>query len=81
MNEKVKMEDELIRLREAIRQHNHRYYILDDPEVSDAEYDRLMRELEALEEKHPELVIPDSPTQKVGAEPVEEFGKQDAVLR
>ncbi len=60
-------------LRELINHHNYRYYVLDDPEVSDAEYDRLLRELEALEEAHPELVTPDSPTQRVGAAPADEF--------
>ena len=60
-------------LRELIRHHNYRYYVLDDPEASDAEYDRLMRELEELENKHPELITPDSPTQRVGAAPAEEF--------
>jgi len=60
-------------LRELINGHNHRYYVLDDPEVSDAEYDRLMRELEEIESTHPELVTPDSPTQRIGAAPAEEF--------
>ena len=60
-------------LRELINYHNHRYYVLDDPEVSDAEYDRLMRELEKIESAHPELVTSDSPTQRVGAAPTEEF--------
>lgn len=54
-------------LRAAIRQHNYRYYVLDDPTVSDAEYDRLFRELVALETQYPDLVTPDSPTQRVGA--------------
>ncbi len=61
-------------LREQIRFHNYRYYVLDDPIVSDAEYDALMQELLALEERYPELVTPDSPTQRVGAEPLEVFG-------
>jgi DNA ligase (NAD+) len=55
-------------LRELIRYHNHRYYVLDDPEVTDAEYDALMRELIALEEAHPELADPDSPSRRVGGE-------------
>ncbi len=54
-------------LHEALRHHNHLYYVLDDPEIPDAEYDRLMRELKSLEAEHPELVTPDSPTQRVGA--------------
>ena len=61
-------------LREQIRHHNYRYHVLDDPEIPDATYDRLVRELQALEEKHPELVTPDSPTQRVGAAPVSAFG-------
>lgn len=61
-------------LRDQIREHNHRYHVLDDPEVPDAEYDRLMRELQSLEEKYPELVSPDSPTQRVGDAPVSAFG-------
>lgn len=62
-------------LREEIRQHNYRYYVLNDPSVPDAEYDRLMRELEALEEEYPALQDPDSPTQRVGTTPVSEFGE------
>src|SRR5660397_46661 len=60
-------------LREVIRYHDHRYYALDSPEMSDSEYDRLFRELRALEEAHPEMVTPESPTQRVGAEPLEAF--------
>ncbi|HVN90560.1 MAG TPA: NAD-dependent DNA ligase LigA [Candidatus Binataceae bacterium] len=62
------------KLRELIHHHNYRYYVLDDPEVTDAEYDQLMRQLEALELAHPELLTPDSPTQRVGAAPSEKFG-------
>jgi len=58
-------------LRDEIRYHNHRYHTLDDIEIPDAEYDRLARELQELEQKYPELVTPDSPTQRVGAEPSE----------
>ena len=61
-------------LREQIRHHNYRYHVLDDPEVPDAEYDRLMRALQALESQHPELVSPDSPTQRVGDAPISAFG-------
>jgi len=61
-------------LREVINHHNYRYYVLDSPEISDAEYDELMRELSKLEVEHPELVTPDSPTQRIGAPPVEAFG-------
>ncbi len=56
-------------LRDKIRYHEHRYYVLDDPEISDAEFDRLMNELIALEAEHPELITPDSPTQRVGGKP------------
>ncbi|HET7559881.1 MAG TPA: NAD-dependent DNA ligase LigA, partial [Limnochordia bacterium] len=61
-------------LREAIRQHNHRYFVLDEPTLSDAEYDGLVRELVALEAAHPEWITPDSPTQRVGAAPASAFG-------
>jgi DNA ligase (NAD+) len=60
-------------LREEINYHNYRYYVLDDPVVSDAEFDRLLKELTRLEEQYPELVTPDSPTQRVGAKPLEKF--------
>ncbi|CAB3687264.1 NAD-dependent DNA ligase LigA [Achromobacter kerstersii] len=62
------------RLRAELEQHNVRYYVYDEPSVSDAEYDGLMRQLEALEAEHPELVTPESPTQRVGAAPVSAFG-------
>ncbi|MGE0486537.1 MAG: NAD-dependent DNA ligase LigA [Gammaproteobacteria bacterium] len=60
-------------LRETIEFHNHRYYVLDDPLIADAEYDLLLRELEQLEADHPELANPDSPTMRVGAAPAEQF--------
>jgi DNA ligase (NAD+) len=60
-------------LRRQIEQHNHRYYVLDDPEVSDSAYDALLDELRALESEHPELRTPDSPTQRVGGRPLEKF--------
>jgi len=62
-------------LREQIRHHEYRYYVLDDPEISDAEFDRLMNELKKLEAAHPELVTSDSPTQRVGGKPREGFVK------
>ncbi len=62
-------------LRRLVNYHNYRYHVLDDPEVSDGEYDALMQELRALEEAHPELLSPDSPTQRVGAAPSEKFGQ------
>ena len=61
-------------LREQINHHNHLYYVLDAPEISDSEYDRWLRELQQLEASHPELISPDSPTQRVGAAPVKAFG-------
>ncbi len=62
-------------LRREIERHNYLYYVKDAPEVSDAEYDRLFRELAALEEEHPELRTPDSPTRRVGAQPSKAFGE------
>jgi len=61
-------------LRETINHHNYRYYVLDSPEISDVEYDELMKEFRQLEAEHPELVTPGSPTQRIGAPPVEAFG-------
>ena len=60
-------------LRKQIHYHNYRYYVLDDPVISDAEFDHLMQELIRLEDEYPELVTPDSPTQRIGAEPLEKF--------
>jgi DNA ligase (NAD+) len=60
-------------LRKQIREYDHRYYVLDQPIISDYEFDQLMRELKTLEEQHPELITPDSPTQRVGGEPAKEF--------
>lgn len=60
-------------LAEKINQHNYQYYVLDDPLISDAEYDQLLQELIKLEKEHPELVVPDSPTQRVGGEVLTEF--------
>ncbi len=71
----VSPEQQAEALREKLRYHENRYYVLDDPEISDAEYDLMMRELKALEEKHPGLVTPDSPTQRVGGKPREGFVK------
>jgi DNA ligase (NAD+) len=62
-------------LRQKIDYHNYRYYVLDNPEISDAEYDRMFRELQELEKAHPELASPDSPTQRAGMEPSEQFTK------
>ncbi len=66
---------EIEALREKIRYHEHRYYVLDNPEVSDAEFDLLVQELKRLEAAHPELITPDSPTQRVGGKPREGFVK------
>ncbi len=62
-------------LRALVRHHEHRYYVLDSPEISDAEYDSLFRELQEIEAAHPELVTPDSPTQRVGGEPLAGFSQ------
>ena len=62
-------------LREELRHHEHQYYVLDDPEITDAEYDALLRQLQALETQHPELLTPDSPTQRVGGKAREGFIK------
>ena len=61
-------------LRAIIAHHDYRYYVLDSPEISDAEYDELMRELRQLEEQYPQLITPDSPTQRVSGQPVAAFG-------
>jgi DNA ligase (NAD+) len=72
---KSSLEKRAAELREAIEHHNYRYHVLDDPEVSDAEYDRLFDELKALEEAHPELATPDSPIRRVGAPLSDRFPK------
>ena len=61
------------KLREDLRHHEHLYYVLDKPEISDAEYDARMNQLKKLETVHPELITPDSPTQRVGGKPAESF--------
>jgi DNA ligase (NAD+) len=73
-NEK-KLEKKIEALREKIRHHEYRYYVLDDPELSDADFDKLMNELKRIEAEHPTLVTPDSPTQRVGGKPREGFVK------
>lgn len=67
--------ERILELRKIINNHNYRYYVLDDPVVSDSEYDRLIRELEQLEQNNPELITSDSPTQRIGAAPLSEFGQ------
>ena len=74
MTDKQNVQERINELRKLINYHNHRYYVLDNPEISDTEYDALMAELKQLEDAHPELITPDSPTQRVGAEPVTAFG-------
>jgi DNA ligase (NAD+) len=69
------VEGEIEELRDTLRRHEHLYYVLDQPEISDAEYDAMMRRLQSLETEHPELVTPDSPTQRVGGKPREGFVK------
>ena len=79
-------EREISQLREQLDKHNYQYYVLDDPLISDADYDRLFRRLVELEQEHPELATPDSPTQKVGAPPLEKFkldkksGRTNAIM-
>ncbi|MCM2295110.1 NAD-dependent DNA ligase LigA [Rhodoferax sp.] len=63
----------MAQLRQTLHEHGHRYYVLDAPTLPDAEYDRLFRELQALEARHPELITPDSPTRRVGGKPLEQF--------
>ena len=74
MDNQKKVRQRVEELRGLINYHNYRYYVLDSPEISDAEYDELLRELKQLEAGYPELITPDSPTQRVGAAPVEAFG-------
>ncbi len=75
MSRKSPVKTRVNMLREQINYHNYRYYILDDPEMPDSEYDRLLRELQVLEQNHPELITGDSPTQRVGAAPLDKFGE------
>ncbi|HEY7351680.1 MAG TPA: NAD-dependent DNA ligase LigA, partial [Terriglobales bacterium] len=75
MKVKEDIHTDLESLRDEIRHHEYRYYVLDDPEVSDAEFDRLMNELKKLEADHPDLITSDSPTQRVGGKPREGFVK------
>ena len=72
--ERQEAERQIELLRQQLQYHNYRYYVLDDPQITDAEYDQLMRRLQELEAAFPELIRPDSPTQRVGASPLEAFG-------
>src|SRR5262245_52033302 len=65
--------DQIEQLRKQIREHEYRYYVLDQPSISDFEFDQLMRQLQAMEQEHPDLITPDSPTQRVGGQPAKEF--------
>lgn len=71
--DKVKAKKKIEQLRKKIRHHNHKYYVEDNPEISDFEYDQLVKELEKYEAQFPEFITPDSPTQRVSGEPVSEF--------
>lgn len=71
----MSIEQQLKSLRDELNAHNYRYYVLDDPQVPDAEYDRLFQQLKALEQQHPELITIDSPTQRVGATPLGSFSQ------
>jgi len=75
MAEQTKIKKRVDELRSEINEHNYRYYVLDAPVISDAQYDKLLRELQVLEQEHPGLITPDSPTQRVGAAPAKEFGE------
>ncbi|MCR4345689.1 MAG: NAD-dependent DNA ligase LigA [Sulfuricaulis sp.] len=75
MSQSGKPRQRAAELRQEINHHNYRYYVLDDPVISDAQYDKLLRELEKIEEKYPELKTPDSPTQRIGAAPSPDFGE------
>jgi DNA ligase (NAD+) len=72
--ERQEAERQIEQLRQQLQYHNYRYHVLDDPQITDAEYDQLMRRLQDLEAAFPELITPDSPTQRVGAAPLEAFG-------
>ena len=69
-------EKEIEKLRNEIRYHEHRYYVLDNPDISDLEFDKLMKRLQDLEAEHPELVTPDSPSRRVGGTPAVEFSRK-----
>ena len=71
----MKLKQRIDSLREEINAHNYSYYVLDNPEIPDSEYDRLLRELNDIEKKHPELITSDSPTQRVGATPLDSFSE------
>ena len=67
------MQERIVQLRQQLQLAGHHYHVLDEPQIPDAEYDRLFRELQALEADHPQWITPDSPTQRVGAQPMSSF--------
>jgi len=71
----TKVKNKIKQLHDDLHYHNHRYYVLDDPEIPDSEYDKLLRELQAIEEQYPAALTDDSPTQRVGAMPLDSFGE------
>ena len=73
----MNIESRIIKIRKAIEEHNHNYYVLDNPIISDGEYDLLLKELGSLESKNPNLIVNVSPTQRVGSSPISEFQKVD----
>ena len=68
-------------LKSVIQEHDHNYYVLDEPQISDHEYDQLLRELKDIEDSHPELITSDSPTQRVGGSPISEFNQSSTISR
>ena len=70
----MKVSETIKSLRKKINNHNYQYYVLDNPIISDSEYDKLLKDLELIEKKYPEFIIPESPTQRIGAQPIESFG-------
>ena len=75
MSDKIQSEQSILQLREQLNHHSHQYYVLDDPEIPDAEYDRLYQQLLSLEKNYPELITNDSPTQRVGDKPLDGFSQ------
>ena len=75
MSEREQARQRSRELHQELSEHNYRYYVLDDPQIPDVDYDRLMRELQGLEQAYPELVTADSPTQRVGAAPDNAFAE------
>ena len=77
MTSKHSVRERIEKLVKDLNYHNYRYYILDNPEISDAEYDKMLRELQKLEGENPEFQLPDSPSQRVGAKPLDKFKNVD----